>query len=94
MDVIYNTNNELVSSFIITNGMWKYYEILQYQFIQKTSNEYIFKINCPEGFSREKELELDFKNLLGSDARINFEFVNEIPLLSSGKRKKVVNLMN
>lgn len=94
MDAIFNTKGELVSSFNITNGMWNYSELLQYQFIQKSKNEYIFKLNCPNGFTREEELKKDFISVLGSKANICFEYVTEIPLLLSGKRKKVVNLMN
>ena len=94
MDAIYNTQGELVSSFVITNGMWNYPELLQYQFIQKSSNKYIFKLNCPNGFIRQEELKKDITSVLGSDANICFEYVNEIPVLLSGKRKKVVNLMN
>ncbi len=94
MDAIFNTKGELVSSFNITNGMWNYSELLQYQFIQKSKNEYIFKLNCPNGFTREEELKQDFISVLGSKASICFEYVTEIPLLLSGKRKKVVNLMN
>lgn len=33
MDAIYDTQGDLLSSFIITNGMWNYVEINQYQFI-------------------------------------------------------------
>ncbi len=94
MDAIYNTNGELMSSFIITNGMWDYSELLQYQFVQVSEKSYLFKLNVEEKFLREKELIQEFRAFLGSDASIAIEYVNEIPLLSSGKRKKVVNLMN
>ena len=33
----------------------------------------------------------EFKEYLGLDAIIKIEYVNEIPVLSSGKRKKVMN---
>jgi phenylacetate-CoA ligase len=94
MDAIFNTKGELISSFNITNGMWKYTELLQYQFIQKTEKSYLFKLNVPEGFKREKELLGDYKLILGEDAQIVVNYVVEIPLLSSGKRKKVINQIN
>jgi phenylacetate-CoA ligase len=93
MDAVYNTKGELVSSFTITNQMWKYPEILQYQFIQKSKKEYTFKLNLTSGFTRELELISEFKTYFGSDAIILIEYVKEIPLLSSGKRRKVVNEM-
>lgn len=94
MDMIYNTDGKLVSSYVITNNMWKYTHVKQYQFIQESSDTYCFKINPTEGFVKEKELIKEFSNYFGSEASIRVEYVNEIPLLSSGKRKKVVNKMN
>lgn len=94
MDAIYNTKGELVSSFIITNGMWNYSELLQYQFIQNAKKEYSFKLTITTPFDREADLINEFKAYIGSDAIINVEYVDDIPVLASGKRKKVVNLMN
>lgn len=93
MDAIYDTQGKLLSSFIITNGMWNYIEINQYQFIQIAEKHYLFKISIDKKFKREKELIKQYKRYLGQDAEINIEYVNEIPLLSSAKRKKVTNLM-
>jgi phenylacetate-CoA ligase len=92
MDLIYNIDGELISSFIVYKNMWKYPEIIQYQLIQVTKKEYLFKININGPFKRETELIKEFKIYLGSDAQFVVEYVNEIPLLDSGKRKKIVNL--
>lgn len=91
MDTIYNTKGEPISSFTITNNMWKYIELSQYQFIQNLKKEYVFKLNALEKFSKEQELIEEFTGYLGKDANITIEYVDEIPLLSSGKRKKVLN---
>lgn len=93
MDAIYDTKGEVVSSFTITNSMWKYIELAQYQFIQISRKKYTFKLNSVEKFRRAHELIEEFKGYLGKDAEIKVEYVNEIPLLSSGKRKKVLNKM-
>ncbi|WP_373517303.1 CoF synthetase [Pricia sp.] len=93
MDAIYNTKGEVVSSFTITNSMWKYIELAQYQFIQMSRKEYKFKLNAVEKFQREKELIEEFIGYLGEDAKIHVTYVDEVPLLSSGKRKKVLNTM-
>ena len=54
--------------------------------------EYELKLNKVEGeFVREKELLDDIKAYVGHDANIIVTYVDEIPLLSSGKRKQVVN---
>lgn len=90
IDVIYNTNGEVISPHI-------FYEISnfsdhkQYQFIQNRKKEYSFKLNSTKEKTDEKGLINHFKKYLGEDALFNFIYVNEIPLLSSGKRKKVVN---
>ncbi|WP_294819422.1 CoF synthetase [uncultured Flavobacterium sp.] len=93
MDLIYNVDGELVSSFIITNNMWYFTEILQYQFIQLTETEYKFILNVGGDFARERELVELFSNILGSTASIAIEYVSEIPLLNSGKRKKVMSYL-
>ncbi len=95
MDLIYNVDGELVSSFIITNNMWYFTEILQYQFIQLTEIDYKFILNLGEGtpFTREGELISLFSNILGITSNITIEYVDEIPLLNSGKRKKVMSLL-
>lgn len=91
MDAIFNTSGDLVSSFIITNMMWKYTELIQYQFIQDSKTSYLFKLNIGKNvFKRELELISEFKGYLGKDAEIRIECVTEVPLLSSGKRKKVM----
>ncbi|KAB1063549.1 phenylacetate--CoA ligase family protein [Salibacter halophilus] len=94
MDAIYNTKDQLISSFVITNMMWKYKELLQYQFVQCSRTSYLFKLNIGNNtFTREKELIEEFKGYLGYDAEIKIEYVKEVPLLNSGKRRKVLNLM-
>lgn len=95
MDLVYDTNGDLVSSFTITNNMWKYDEIDQYQFLQTDHDEYVFKLNLgSKRFERENELINEFKKYFGSDSKILVRYVNEIPVLRSGKRKKVVNCTN
>ncbi len=93
MDAIYDVKGAVVSSFTITNSMWKYSELAQYQFIQISTNKYKFKLNSLEKFRRENELVEEFKGYLGNDVEIKVEYIDEIPLLSNGKRKKVLNKM-
>ena len=90
LDVLYNTQKQLVSSLLVYKNMWKYKEIDQYQLIQFGPKEYTLKISSKDGFKREGEIISEYKLYLGSDATINIELVNEIPLLASGKRRKVV----
>ena len=91
LDLLYDSKGNLVSSFIVYKNMWKYPEIIQYQLIQEGEKQYRFKVNARSPFAREKELVDDFKSYLGADAEIKVEYVSEVPLLASGKRKKIVN---
>lgn len=88
MEQIYKANGQLVSSYVITNNMWKYKEIKQYQFIQLGKKEYLFKLNIGDNFSREEELLSEFTGYFGQDANLKIDYVKGIPLLSSGKRIK------
>ncbi len=94
LDQIYNTKGELISSYIVYKNMWKYTELEQYQFVQKDRRSYVFKVCIADTFEREQQLIDEFKVYLGADADFSVEYVKEIPLLKSGKRKKVVNEMN
>ena len=71
--------------------MWQYTEIAQYQFVQFGEKDYVFKININESFVEEEKLISEFKEYLGQDANFTVEYVAEIPLLASGKRKKIMN---
>lgn len=95
VDVICDTTGVPVSSHIITNTLWAYQEISQFQFIQKGAIEYAFRLNLKgSNFSREKELSEIIKTYLGDDAIISYEYVDEIPVLSSGKRRYIINEYN
>lgn len=92
LDLLYDTQGNMVSSYIMYKNMWKYTEIEQYQLVQTHIKSYEFKINCPSGFQREDQLVAEFKSYLGDDADFKVIYVDEIPLLDSGKRRKTVNL--
>lgn len=91
LDMLYDTKGNIVSSYIMYKNMWQYTEIKQYQLIQEGEKEYLFKINAENSFKKESQLVDEFKSYLGSDASFKVEYVNEIPLLGSGKRRKLVN---
>ncbi|MDG3583499.1 CoF synthetase [Galbibacter pacificus] len=92
MDMIYNTKGELITSYV-TYHLLKYPKIKQFQFIQENSNTYLFKLNVYDDFDMETEMIDEFKTHLGESAIIKVKYVNDIPLLLSGKRKLVINKM-
>ncbi len=92
LDLLYDTKGNMISSYIMYKNMWQYTEIEQYQLIQTGLKSYEFIINSPKGFDRENQLVSEFKQYLGEDADFKIIYVDEIPLLDSGKRRKTVNL--
>jgi phenylacetate-CoA ligase len=95
MDLIYDTKGELISSYSIYPIMNQYYnQLIQYQFIQIGQKKYLIKLNVHDKFHNGTDLINAFKSILGKEAQITLEYVNDIPILSSGKRKKVMNTFN
>ncbi|MFB9057601.1 CoF synthetase [Mariniflexile ostreae] len=92
IDAITNTKGEIISNNILLL-INNYHELNQCQLIQKKANHYVFKINIDGEFKKEAKFIADFKSHLGHDAHIEMDYVNEIPLLASGKRRVMVNDM-
>lgn len=94
VDFIYNTSGDLISPYVINTPMHEFQDISQYQFIQNREKDYKMLLNLRFGlteFSKEHDMLAMLKSFLGSDANIEVEYVDEIPVLKSGKRKQVVN---
>lgn len=92
VDLIYNTKNEEVSPHTITNNMWEFEEIKQFKFIQCDTKKYKIVLNTDKKID-ESIIIKKFKAILGQDAKIDIEYTNEIPVLNSGKRKYIENIM-
>ncbi|MCM3744099.1 hypothetical protein M3193_08080 [Sporosarcina luteola] len=91
VDIIYDSYGNRLSPHIITNNFWAFPEIKQYQFIQKSANSYVVKINMEEKSFNIDTVRIMLKRLLGDKANISIELVDEIPELASGKRKYVIS---
>lgn len=92
MDLIYDTNGNIISSFVVYTKFYDYYTLLkQYQFIQEGEKEYVVKLNPHDNFPFENKLIKSIKQDFGDDANVQIVYTDEIPTLPSGKRKKVVN---
>lgn len=92
MDMFTNTKGEYISSHII-HHILQYDEIDQFQFIEEENKKYIIKLKVSSDFdfSTETGLINQYKEYFGTDAMIQIEYVKDIPLLLSGKRKLVIN---
>jgi phenylacetate-coenzyme A ligase PaaK-like adenylate-forming protein len=91
LDLLYDTSGAIISSYLVYKNMWQYPEIDQYQLVQEQAKQYTFRINLRGSFEKEEQLVNEFKSFLGQDADFRVEYVSEIPLLASGKRRKIVN---
>ncbi len=93
MDMVLNTEGKMLSPYVVYHIL-KYPHIKQYQFIQEREKVYLIKLNVSPEFHSGEAIKVEFKMHLGSDAEIRLDFVDDIPLLSSGKRKFVINKLH
>lgn len=92
VDMIYDVEGKTLSPHVITNNMWGVEGINQFTFIQENTNSYRILINTDKDINDEIIIN-KFKNVLGESANIYIEYVEEIPVLASGKRKYIQNMM-
>ncbi|MEC7264998.1 MAG: CoF synthetase, partial [Bacteroidota bacterium] len=90
IDQIFDSQGNTISSHFLYMIL-EYGAIKQFQFIQKGEMEYQVKLNALKAEVDETKIISYCKSRLGNDAVVTFEYVDEIPLLASGKRKKIVN---
>lgn len=92
MDLIYDTKHEVVSPFLLCRTMRLSKGIEQWQFIQDDETTYRLRISVTNGQKPDCEAELkSFQRVLGQDARLSVEYVEDIPVMSSLKRKLIVS---
>lgn len=91
VDMIFGDENQPVSPHSISTAMWKYKTVDQYQFAQVAQGSYQIRINAKPASILESELIDDLKRVVGSKAKIEIVYVDDIPVLSSGKRRYIVN---
>lgn len=91
IDVIFGTDGGAISPVLVVNRMWGIAGITQWKFIQTGKNTYHFVINGDENKVDKNYICDILKEDLGADAQLSFEFVEEIPVLRSGKRRAIEN---
>lgn len=92
MDMFINTRGEFISSHII-HHILQFRGIEQFQFVQEQGHEYVIKMKVTSRLDDQDEdaLRRQYLDYFGHDANIILQYVDDIPLLPSGKRKLVVN---
>lgn len=89
MDAIYSVDGRIMTS--VVYELEHFPELKQFQLIQENKNNYIVKINLSGVFNKEQKMIDLLKSFLGKEAIIHVKYVDEIPELSSGKRKLTLN---
>ena len=87
-DCVYTVDGSLLSPAKISVMMWGVSGVKQWQFIQETESDYILKLNC-SGDVDTASLVSRYSDLLGG-GNVAVEFVDEIPVTSSNKRRAVI----
>ncbi len=92
MDMFTNTRGQYISSHII-HHILQFNGIEQFQFIEEENGEYTIKLKVSAKFDQndENRIREQYLEYFGDDAIIRIIYVDDIPLLPSGKRKLVVN---
>jgi phenylacetate-CoA ligase len=67
------------------------YDLRQFQMVQTGHGRYTIRINADRDPARDARIRAEWLDVLGADSDIRFEHVDEVPLLSSGKRRMVLN---
>lgn len=91
VDVVYDCHGKRLSPHSIGNAFWSFPEIHQWQFVQESKTQYTIKINIKGKFERRSKVQAMLLRLLGDEAEITIEFVDDIPVLASGKRKYIAS---
>lgn len=94
LDICYTTKGEPFSSMLLSRTLKHFDKISQWQFIQKGEKEYCIKVIMQKKYIASEYLEpavSELSKVLGADAIINIEQIEDIPVLSSRKRKSVIN---
>lgn len=89
-DCVYTPEGALLSPAKISTSMWGIAGLRQWQFIQNTENTYTIYLNGTD--EMEPRIVLDkLHKILGSDAVVRVQMVDDIPVLSSNKRRAIIN---
>lgn len=88
-DCVYTADGRMLSPAKISVAMWGAESIKQWQFIQTEQKKYILKLNADKSADIGNILS-NLQSALGEEAEITVEYVDEIPVVASNKRRAVI----
>ena len=89
--MIYDCQGKAVTPYVITNNLWDVQGVRQFRFIQEDVTKYTLWLNGDRDKMNVSDILERIRPYLGNQAEINVEYVEEIPVLNSGKRKYIEN---
>lgn len=90
LEVIYAPDGSKVGSMAINGRMRDIEGVRQFQFIQTGKSEYTLNIVKLKEMIDEMKITKKYKEILGQEANIIFNYVDDIPPLRSGKRPYIL----
>jgi len=90
LEEIYSSDGAVVSSMGLNGVMRDIERVLQFQLIQTGILDYQINLVIMEGFSSEDEIISRYKKILGENANVLIEYMQDIPPLGSGKRPYIL----
>lgn len=90
LDLVYDTKGSAIHPMTLARILKNYDGIRLWQFIQKDLNKYELKLNLSSDMNLS-DCKSQLNEIFGADSKIDISLVDDIPVLSSGKRKPVIN---
>lgn len=93
-DLIFDTLGNSISGATITSLLKYIKNVRQYQLVQEAEKTYVLKVIVDKGIipTNEDLMISELKNLLGQDADVRSEIIDEVITTRSGKTRYTVNL--
>lgn len=92
-DLLYTTDGRIVAPTLISfkdhDAFKDYDDIKQYQIVQHDYTHFTWRLNT-NNHTHEEAIINEFKKVFGEDAKFEFEYVDEIPTLASGKMQMTI----
>lgn len=89
LDLIYDTDGNPTHPMSFARILKNISGIRQWQFIQKDEKDYLLRLNVEKELNEDAVIK-EIKDVLGQEANVKTEYVSDIPVLASGKRKSVI----
>ncbi len=90
-ELVVGTGGQRISPYALNSTMRGMGDIVQFQFVQKSDMSYELRLCTLPSFAQEELLRGRLLNILGADADLWLNYVEQIPPLPSGKRSSIIN---